>query len=127
VAEGDAKLLREVLENLLGNSWKYTGKQEMARIEFGLRETNSSTTYYVRDDGPGFDMALADSLFIPFHRLHSREDFAGYGIGLSTAQRIIQRHDGNIWAEGEPGHGATFYFTLGEQTQITSRCHDDGK
>jgi PAS domain S-box-containing protein len=127
VAEGDAKLLREVLENLLGNSWKYTGKQEMARIEFGLRETNSSTTYYVRDNGPGFDMAQADSLFIPFHRLHSREDFAGYGIGLSTAQRIIQRHDGNIWAEGEPGHGATFYFTLGEQTKFTSRSHDDGK
>jgi len=127
VVEGDAKLLREVLENLLGNSWKYTGKQEIARIEFGLRETNGSTTYYVRDNGPGFDMTQADKLFIPFHRLHSREDFAGYGIGLSTAQRIILRHDGNIWAEGVPGHGATFYFTLGKQAQFASRCHDHGK
>ena len=113
VAEGDAKLLREVLENLLGNSWKYTGKQEMARIEFGLMETDGTTTYYVRDNGPGFDMDQADRLFIPFHRLHNREDFAGYGIGLSTAQRIISRHGGRIWAEGEPGNGATFYFTLG--------------
>jgi light-regulated signal transduction histidine kinase (bacteriophytochrome) len=112
VAEGDAKLLREVLENLLGNSWKYTGKQEMARIEFGSMETDGTTTYYVRDNGPGFNMDQADRLFIPFHRLHSREDFSGYGIGLSTAQRIISRHGGRIWAEGEPGKGATFYFTL---------------
>jgi PAS domain S-box-containing protein len=115
VGEGDAKLLREVLENLLGNSWKYTGKKENARIEFGLMETDGTITYYVRDNGPGFDMAHADRLFIPFYRLHSREDFAGYGIGLSTAQRIILRHGGRIWAEGEPGLGATFYFTLGEQ------------
>jgi PAS domain S-box-containing protein len=115
VAEGDARLLREVLENLLGNSWKYTGKKENARIEFGLMETAGTTTYYVRDNGPGFDMAQADRLFIPFHRLHSREDFAGYGIGLSTARRIILRHGGRIWAEGEPGHGAIFYFTLGRE------------
>jgi PAS domain S-box-containing protein len=112
VAEGDAKLLREVLENLLGNSWKYTGKQEKARIEFGFMERDGTTTYYVRDNGPGFDMAHAERLFIPFHRLHSREEFAGYGIGLSTAQRIISRHGGRIWAEGESGQGASFYFTL---------------
>jgi PAS domain S-box-containing protein len=113
LTEGDAKLLREVLENLLDNAWKYTGKQEKARIEFGLAEKEGPTVYYVRDNGPGFDMTQAERLFIPFHRLHNREDFAGYGIGLSTAQRIIQRHGGRIWAEGEPGKGATFYFTLG--------------
>jgi PAS domain S-box-containing protein len=113
VAEGDTRLLREVLENLLGNSWKYTGKTENARIEFGLMEKDGTITYYVRDNGPGFDMTHADRLFIPFYRLHGREDFAGHGIGLSTARRIIQRHGGRIWAEGEPGHGATFYFTLG--------------
>ncbi len=112
VVEGDAKLLREVLENLLGNAWKYTGKQETARIEFGAGETNGRTTYFVRDNGPGFDMTQAEKLFIPFHRLHSREEFAGHGIGLSIAQRIIMRHDGRIWAEGDPGHGAIFYFTL---------------
>jgi PAS domain S-box-containing protein len=126
VVEGDAKLLREVLENLLGNSWKYTGKKENARIEFGLMETDGTISYYVRDNGPGFDMAQADRLFIPFHRLHSREDFAGYGIGLSTAQRIVLRHGGRIWAEGEPGHGATFYFTLGGE-QSPTICHASGK
>jgi PAS domain S-box-containing protein len=115
VVEGDAKLLREVLENLLGNAWKYTGKQETARIEFGAGETNGRTTYFVRDNGPGFDMTQAEKLFIPFHRLHSREEFAGHGIGLSIAQRIIMRHEGRIWAEGDPVHGAIFYFTLDQQ------------
>ncbi|HTP65162.1 MAG TPA: ATP-binding protein, partial [Geobacteraceae bacterium] len=112
VAEGDAKLLREVLDNLMGNAWKFTGRQETALIEFGTTELGGRTTYYVRDNGPGFDMAQAERLFIPFHRLHSREEFAGHGIGLSSARRIIQRHGGRIWAEGEPGDGATFYFTL---------------
>ena len=115
LVEGDAKLLREVMENLLDNAWKYTGKQEKARIEFGRRDINGSPAYYIRDNGPGFDMAQADRLFIPFHRLHSREEFAGYGIGLSTTQRIILRHGGKIWAEGEPGRGATFYFIIPEQ------------
>ena len=122
-AGGDAKLLREVLENLLGNAWKYTGKLERAQIEFGLGETNGTTTYFVRDNGPGFEMSQADRLFIPFHRLHSREEFAGHGIGLSTAQRIILRHGGSIWAEGEPGHGATFYFTLDRQAEFPARHH----
>ena len=121
--EGDAKLLREVLENLLGNAWKYTGKLERAQIEFGVNETNGTTTFFVRDNGPGFDMAQADRLFIPFHRLHSREEFAGHGIGLSTAQRIILRHGGRIWAEGEPCHGATFYFTLDRHAEFPARHH----
>jgi light-regulated signal transduction histidine kinase (bacteriophytochrome) len=120
---GDAKLLREVLENLLGNAWKYTGKLERAQIEFGVGETNGTTTYFVRDNGPGFDMSQAERLFIPFHRLHSREEFAGHGIGLSTAQRIILRHGGRIWAEGEPGRGATFYFTLDRQAEFPARHH----
>ena len=112
VVEGDKKLLREVIENLLGNAWKYTGKQEKARIEFGRRNINGSATCFIRDNGPGFDMSNAERLFVPFHRLHSKEEFTGYGIGLSTVQRIIQRHGGKIWAKGEPGRGATFYFTL---------------
>jgi PAS domain S-box-containing protein len=125
--EGDAKLLREVLDNLMDNAWKFTGKQETALIEFGVAEINGKTTYFVRDNGPGFDMNQADRLFIPFHRLHSREEFAGHGIGLSSAQRIIQRHGGRIWAEGERGRGATFYFTLDDHTELPVCGHDDGK
>ncbi len=112
VAEGDAKLLREVLDNLMGNAWKYTGRREKALIEFGVAEIDGGRAYFVRDNGLGFDMSQAERLFVPFHRLHSREEFAGHGIGLSTAQRIVQRHGGRIWAEGEQGSGATFYFTL---------------
>jgi PAS domain S-box-containing protein len=124
--EGDAKLLREVLDNLMGNAWKYTGKQETAQIEFGVCEGNIKT-YFVRDNGPGFDMAQADRLFIPFHRLHSREEFAGHGIGLSSAQRIIQRHGGRIWAEGERGKGATFYFNLGSPHELPDSGDGAGK
>jgi PAS domain S-box-containing protein len=125
--EGDAKLLREVLDNLMGNAWKFTGKQETALIEFGVNETNGKTTFFVRDNGPGFDMTQADRLFIPFHRLHSREEFAGHGIGLSSAQRIIQRHGGRIWAEGERGKGATFFFTLGPPQELPTSDHCAGK
>jgi PAS domain S-box-containing protein len=125
--EGDPKLLREVLDNLMGNAWKYTGKQEAAVIEFGVCEPNGKTTYFVRDNGPGFDMAQAERLFIPFHRLHSREEFAGYGIGLSSAQRIIQRHGGRIWAVGERGKGATFYFTIGPPQELPISGHSAGK
>jgi light-regulated signal transduction histidine kinase (bacteriophytochrome) len=125
--EGDAKLLREVLDNLMDNAWKYTGKQETAQIDFGVCEINGKTTYFVRDDGPGFDMTQADRIFIPFHRLHSREEFAGHGIGLSSAQRIIQRHGGRIWAEGERGRGATFYFTLGPSQELATNGHGAGK
>ncbi len=117
-ALGDAKLLREVLSNLLGNAWKFTAKQEKAMIEFGVTESDNKTVYFVRDNGPGFDMAQAAALFIPFHRLHTREEFSGHGIGLSTAQRIIHRHGGRIWAEGEAGKGATFFFTLDPSPEL---------
>lgn len=111
-AEGDAKLLKVVLENLIGNAWKYTGRQETAAIEFGIRETGGSPVYFVRDNGPGFDMAHADRLFTPFQRLPGAAGFAGHGIGLATVKRIIECHSGRIWAEGEPGKGASFYFTF---------------
>lgn len=112
-ADGDSRLLRVVLENLIGNAWKYTGKREDAKIEFGALELEGKPVYFVRDNGAGFDMAEADRLFAPFQRLHDKEEFEGSGIGLATVRRIIERHGGRVWAEGEPGKGATFYFTLG--------------
>jgi light-regulated signal transduction histidine kinase (bacteriophytochrome) len=112
-ATGDANLLSVVMENLIGNAWKYTARQESTLIEFGLDETNASPAYFVRDNGPGFDMAHADRLFRPFQRLPGTTEFAtGHGIGLATVQRIVERHGGSTWACGEPGKGATFYFTL---------------
>jgi two-component system, sensor histidine kinase and response regulator len=117
LAQGDEPLLKIVLENLLGNAWKYTRNKPCARIEFGVLkqdiETKSSLqTYFVCDDGAGFDMANADKLFAAFQRLHGKNEFEGTGIGLATVQRIIQRHGGQIWADGEVNKGATFYFTL---------------
>ncbi len=112
VAHGDAPLLRAVLENLLGNAWKFTGNQPEARIVFGKEETPGGTVYFVKDNGAGFEMAYANKLFAPFQRLHSVRDFAGTGIGLATVQRIVRRHGGRIWAEGVVGKGATFRFTL---------------
>jgi signal transduction histidine kinase/ActR/RegA family two-component response regulator len=112
VANGDARLLRVVLENLLGNAWKFTGKQTCARIEFSCTETDGKPAYFVRDSGAGFDMAYADKLFGAFQRLHSTAEFEGAGIGLATIQRIIHRHGGQVWAKGAVGQGATFYFTL---------------
>ncbi len=115
--EGDARLLRVVLENLLGNAWKFTAKRLRARIEFGaLPQSNGARTYFVRDDGAGFDMARAEQLFSPFKRLHDQAQFRGTGIGLATVQRVIQRHRGKIWAEGAVDHGATFCFTLTEES-----------
>ncbi len=111
--KGDAVLLRTVLENLLGNAWKFTGKKSAARIEFGVTRNEGKPAYFVRDDGVGFDMTYVDKLFAPFQRLHSVGDFPGTGIGLATVQRIVYRHGGRVWAEGEVGKGATFYFTLG--------------
>ena len=113
-AIGDMNLLRVVLDDLLGNAWKYTGMQKKAVIEFGIRDINGVPTYFVRDNGPGFDQVDADKLFVPFQRLKGTEGFKGFGIGLATIERIVQRHGGKIWAEGEPGVGATFYFTLPE-------------
>ncbi len=112
IVQGDPPLLRVVLENLLGNAWKFTSKREEARIEFGVLRQDDQPVYYVRDNGAGFDMARVDKLFRPFQRLHTEEEFPGTGIGLATVQRIILRHGGRIWAEGAVGQGATFYFTL---------------
>jgi light-regulated signal transduction histidine kinase (bacteriophytochrome) len=112
VVHGDARLLRVVLENLLGNAWKYTGREAQARIEFGMEEAGGETVYFVRDNGTGFDMSQADRLFNPFRRLHDEAEFEGTGIGLATVRKIIERHGGKVWAEGEVGKGAVFYFTL---------------
>ena len=109
---GDVRLLRIVLENLLRNAWKFTAKHQQARIEFGVDQNNGKPIYFIRDDGAGFDMAYASKLFGVFQRLHDMTEFKGTGIGLATVQRIIHRHGGRVWAEGKVEAGATFYFTL---------------
>jgi two-component system, NtrC family, sensor kinase len=111
VADCDDRLLTIVLENLIGNAWKFTSKRHDARIEVGVME-DDPRTYFVRDNGAGFDMSYASKLFGVFQRLHSATDFEGTGIGLATVQRIIRRHGGRIWAQGQVDHGAAFYFTL---------------
>jgi signal transduction histidine kinase len=112
-AKGDECLLQVVLENLLGNAWKYTRSKEEAIIEFGMTEIDGQPVWFVRDNGPGFDMEDAVKLFTPFQRLTGTADSAkGHGIGLATVERIIRRHGGRVWAEGEAGKGATFYFTF---------------
>jgi PAS domain S-box-containing protein len=113
-ANTDEPLMSIVLENLLGNAWKFTSNVPLPRIEFGtVRQSDEAVTYFVRDNGAGFDQIYADRLFTPFQRLHSEKEFPGLGIGLATVQRIIQRHKGRAWAEGKTGEGATIYFTVG--------------
>jgi light-regulated signal transduction histidine kinase (bacteriophytochrome) len=110
---GDGQLLRIAMENLLENAWKFTARQSESRIEFGVTNASGEPTYFVRDNGAGFDMSYVDRLFGPFQRLHPQREFPGSGIGLATVQRIIHRHGGRVWAEGLVGKGATFQFTLG--------------
>jgi signal transduction histidine kinase len=109
---GDASLLRSALLNLIENAWKFTRRQPQPRIEFGSALDGNTPVFFVRDNGAGFDPAMADRLFLPFQRLHPASEFEGTGVGLATAERIIRRHGGRIWAQGEPGRGATFHFTL---------------
>jgi light-regulated signal transduction histidine kinase (bacteriophytochrome) len=111
-AQGDARLLRIVIENLLRNSWKYTSTHSAAKIEFASQLKDGQVVYFVRDDGVGFDPRSVGRLFQPFQRLHSSAEFTGNGIGLATVQRIVRRHGGDIWAEGAIEKGSTFYFTL---------------
>ncbi len=114
--DGDAGLLRVVLQNLMGNAWKYTSKRKHARIEFGCGGDDGGRALYIRDNGVGFDMAYADKLFTAFQRLHSPAEFPGNGIGLATVARVTQRHGGKVWADAKVGEGSTFYFTLGSRT-----------
>ncbi len=116
VIRGDRSLLDATLKNLLDNAWKFTGKSDGARIEFGSEKKNGETAYFVRDNGAGFDMAYADKLFGTFQRLHGMDEFPGTGIGLSIVQRAVHRHGGRVWAEGEVDKGATFFFTIPEQS-----------
>jgi PAS domain S-box-containing protein len=109
---GDPRLLRVALENLMGNAWKFTDHQPHPRIEFGMLEEAGKCVYYIRDNGAGFDMEYAHKLFRAFQRLHSTAEYEGSGIGLATVQRIIHRHGGRIWAQGQVNRGATIYFTL---------------
>ncbi|TWJ14316.1 sensor histidine kinase [Geobacter argillaceus] len=108
---GDEGLWRIVLDNLIGNAWKYSANREEAVIEFDMKEVDGKPACFVRDNGPGFDMAHADKLYIPFQRIPGI-DVEGHGIGLATVERIVRRHGGRIWAESEPGKGATFFFTM---------------
>jgi PAS domain S-box-containing protein len=117
LAHGDAVLLRAVLENLLGNAWKFTRTRDRARIEFGEEENGAEQVFFVRDNGTGFDMAHAKRLFTAFQRLHSADEFEGTGIGLATVERIVRRHGGRVWGEGQRGRGATFHFTLSRSEQ----------
>jgi PAS domain S-box-containing protein len=122
LVQGDRRLLRQVLDNLLGNAWKFSEQQPRTYISFGCQSNlEGETVYAVRDRGAGFDMAYSEKLFGAFQRLHTISEFAGTGIGLATVHRIIVRHGGRVWAESEPGQGATFYFTLAQDPSAAGR------
>lgn len=113
-AKADPKMIKVVLSNLLGNAFKYSGLTPNAEIKFGKKDYYNNDLFYIQDNGVGFDMNTAEKLFQPFQRFHSSNEFKGTGVGLSTVKRIIEKHDGQIWAESEVGKGATFFFTLGD-------------
>lgn len=114
-ATADPDLLLVVLENLLGNAWKFTERTAVPRIEVGASEADGGVVYFVKDNGAGFDAQYAQRMFSAFQRFHSQAEFSGTGIGLATVKRVVHRHGGNVWADGEVGQGATFYFTLNTQ------------
>ncbi|MDQ7822639.1 MAG: PocR ligand-binding domain-containing protein [Candidatus Eremiobacteraeota bacterium] len=122
-AQGDHRLFPIAIENLLDNAWKFTEKKPEALIEFGKTLKDGKTTYFIRDNGAGFDQSQAHRLFNPFQRLHSQDEYKGSGVGLSTVKRVIQRHGGRIWAEGKTGEGAVFYFTLNEKHEALNKAH----
>jgi light-regulated signal transduction histidine kinase (bacteriophytochrome) len=119
-AQADPGLMRILLENLIGNAWKFTAKTRDARIDVGATDPGPGRAIYVRDNGAGFDMRYADKLFGPFQRLHSEKEFPGTGIGLATVRRILERHGARCWVEGRPGEGATVFFNLADR-QTDSR------
>jgi light-regulated signal transduction histidine kinase (bacteriophytochrome) len=112
IVDGDHNLIKIALENIIRNSWKFTGKKLKGRIVFGSKNVDGSPTFYIRDNGAGFDMAYANKLFSPFQRLHNQDEFEGTGIGLAITHRVIKRHNGSIWAEGKINQGAAFYFRI---------------
>jgi signal transduction histidine kinase len=116
ITSGDPDMLSILMDNLIGNALKYAAKREQPAIEFSMTQEDGEPVYYIKDNGVGFDMQYASTLFVPFQRLHKTEEFEGTGIGLATAQRIVHRHNGRIWAEAHIDEGATFYFTLGRET-----------
>jgi light-regulated signal transduction histidine kinase (bacteriophytochrome) len=110
--EADGRLVRILLDNLIGNAWKFTAKVAAPHVEVGAEQRDGETVFFVRDNGAGFDMAYVDRLFTPFQRLHGEREYGGTGIGLATVRRIVERHGGRIWADSKPGEVTTFYFTL---------------
>ncbi|HUX88696.1 MAG TPA: ATP-binding protein [Chloroflexota bacterium] len=118
IVDGDERLLRIALENLLGNAWKFTATRNRAEISFGRTTIDGSPAYFIRDNGVGFDMAYVDRLFNAFQRLHSTQEFAGSGVGLATVRRVIVRHGGKVWAEAIVDRAATFYFTLPDSKEM---------
>jgi light-regulated signal transduction histidine kinase (bacteriophytochrome) len=124
IVQGDGRMLDICLHNLISNALKYSSRIAKAEIEIGSTEISGRPTFFIRDNGAGFDMAYADKLFEPFCRLHSEDEFEGSGMGLPIVQRIVERHGGRIWAEAVEGKGATFYFTLGEMSSNGSVRHE---